>query len=186
MSAQIRGVAVLKRVKTLARCGSWCAAADQLAGSLLERLVAHVAAVLDDHAIAAAVADALDDRRRNDEHERLVHVGQRGAHVVFDIELGAVGSGPLLERLEGDIGGAGIGRLGARGAVEAGEHHRLVDAGDLEELGHGLLQHRVGAFDRASGRKLDRGQRIALVLRRDEAGRRRPEDAPTVSATSPP
>ena len=102
--------------------------ADQLAGRLLERLVAHVAAVLDDHAIAAAVADALDDGRRDDEHERLVHVGQRGAHVVLDILLGAVGPGALLERLEGDIGRAGVGRLRSRRAVEAGEHHRFVDA----------------------------------------------------------
>ena len=105
--------------------------ADQLAGRLLQRLVAHVAAVLDDHAIAAAVADALDDGRRDDEGERLVHVRQRGAHVVLDILLGAVGPGALLERLEGDIGRAGVGRLRSRGAVEAGEHDRFVDARNL-------------------------------------------------------
>jgi hypothetical protein len=97
-------------------------------------------------------------------------VGQRRAHVGLDILLGAVGPGALLERLEGDVGGAGVGRLGARRAVEAGEHHRPRRR-DLEQRADDLLQHRVGALDRASGRQLDRGQRIALVLRRDEAGR---------------
>src|SRR3546814_9802533 len=52
-------------------------------------------------------------------------------------------------------------RLRARGAVEAGGHHRRLGAGHVEQLLHHLLEHRVGLLDRAAGRELDCGERIA-------------------------
>ena len=62
MSAKMRGVAVLKRVKTLveARRPGWPCRSAATTG-LLSAWIAVAAAVLDDHPIAAAVADALDD-----------------------------------------------------------------------------------------------------------------------------
>ena len=68
--------------------------------------------------------------------------------------------------------GAGVRRVGEGGAVEAGERHGMRDARRLEDDLGRLADHRVGARQRGAGRQLDDGDQIALVLLRDEAGRR--------------
>ena len=71
---------------------------------------------------------------------------------------------PLLERRHGGEDGAGVGRVGEGGAVEAGERHGVDDAlGLQDDLGR-LAHHRIGARQGDAGRKLDHGDQIALVL----------------------
>ena len=71
--------------------------------------------------------------------------------------------------------GAGVRRVGEGGAVEAGERHGVRDARRVQHDLGGLRHDRVGARQRGAGRQLDDGDQIALVLLRDEAGRRAPE-----------
>ena len=77
---------------------------------------------------------------------------------------------------------AGVRGVGEGGAVEAGERHGMLDALRLEDDLGRLLHHRVGARQRGAGRQLDDGDQIALVLLRDEAGRRA---ARTASRSAP-
>src|SRR5258708_27725485 len=67
---------------------------------------------------------------------------------------------------------SGVGGDGEGGRIQPWEWRDVLDAGGGHDDVDRLLDHRLRAVERGTGRQLDDGDEIALVLLRDEAGRR--------------
>ena len=80
--------------------------------------------------------------------------------------------GALLEVVQGREHHGGVRRSGEGRAVETDDRHGMGDAGRRQNDLRHPARHLVGARERSAGRKLDDIDQIALVLLRDEAGRR--------------
>ena len=133
--------------------------------------------VLDDHAVTAGRADALDERGRDDEEACFVDVRRALLRFRHDALQRDSELAPFLERLQRHVSGGGVRRLCLGCTVEPREHHRSLDAGDRKDARSDLAHHRVGPLERRSRRQLDHRQEVALVLCRDEAARRDPEQS---------
>ena len=147
---------------------------DQAVGLLLQGDQAEVAAVLDDELEAAGDAEARDRRRPEHRELGLRHVLGAGlARSWFMIAVSrSSGFLPLVEGVQHDEHRGEIRAVGLQQKRTAREGHRVGDAGrpagDLLDLG----DDRFGALQRRRVGQLDVHDQPALVLLRNEAGRR--------------
>ncbi len=139
----------------------------------LQCAIAEIAAVLDEHLVPVAVAQAEDRRRHHGERKALLQPGDLGVDLGIDLRGGAALA--LTERLERNERDTGVGRVGELQRVQTREldrvRHAIGIARDLGDLG----QHGVGTCDRGAFRQLHAGNQVQLVLGRNEAGRHRLE-----------
>ena len=139
---------------------------------LFERPRAAAGAILDIDLEAAAGADAGHRGRRDHQDEGFAQRLHLAAQIVEDGRGGEACLHPLLERLQGDEDHARIGGVGEGRAVEAGERHRVGDAGPRQQDVGCLSHDAVGALQARARRQRNRGDEVGAVERRDEARRR--------------
>lgn len=140
----------------------------------VELLLAAIGLVLDLQLDATGRTEALDRRRRHHQHHRAVDHRQLLVQARRDRLPGDLAAA-FFERSERQEHHGRIRR--AREAVDrqARELHRVDHAGFFERNLADLLGDALGALDRGRRRQLHDAHQIALVLRRNEAGRRRLE-----------
>jgi hypothetical protein len=138
----------------------------------LERRQPAPTLVLHHHLEAAGIADTAHRRRWNDDGECLFDRAQARTQIGQYPIGGKTLGDALRERSQGGKDGARVRRVGESSAVQAGERHGMHNTRSLQEDLGGTADHRVRALQRCAGRKLIHGDEIALVLGRDEAGRR--------------
>ena len=142
-------------------------------GRGLQRLRPAAAAVLDHHAEAAGVADAVHRRRLHHEDQRFLDRRQLAEQRALNAGRGLVRiPGPVLEGIEHQEGRAGIRRVGEGRAGEADDVDRAFDARRLERDVDDPALHLVGARQRGARRQLAHHDEVAAVDLRDEAARR--------------
>src|SRR5260370_33401169 len=120
------------------------------------------------HLETAGTAEALYRRRRNGQHTRILDHGKTLTQVgqywvrVYD------GTFMVVERGQAGKNCRGIGRYRRCRRIEARERRNVLDAARIEDdigcLFHDLLRPR----ERRSGRKLNDGDQVSLILLRNE------------------
>ena len=78
----------------------------------------------------------------------------------------------IVQRRQAREDRSGVGRHGEGRRVEASERRDMLDAGRLQDDVGRPLHHRLGPFQRGARRQLQHGDQVALVLLRNEPGRR--------------
>ncbi len=124
---------------------------DQTHAHVFERPPVGAVAILDDHLVAAAGADAAHGRRRHDEDGAGGDGSERALQFGGDLQRGFA----FAALLQWHKHRRGVRRRGEGGAVEAGESDGAQSAGIFQRDRLRLPQDLVGALERCSRRHLD-------------------------------
>ena len=140
------GLEAEKVVKTPVQAGRLVGLAGDLVGKRQDWPHVGAVALLQHHLEAAGIADAAHRRRRQGDDEGLLDALQAAEQSADDLAGGLAALRADARNLSNGakitprIAGVGEGRAG-----EAGEGHRIGDAGRLADDLDGPLDHRVGA-----------------------------------------